>query len=146
MKGFLLDTNVVSELRKGSRTDAGLAAWFELRNRRELFLSAVTLAEIRRGAALIARRDPAQAEALRRWCERVQRDYGRTERLLSIRAKEAEAWGNLMALRPLPIMDGFLAATAQVHDLTLVTRNVDDFAGLPIRIENPFSTSAPPLP
>ena len=142
MNGFLLDTNVVSELRKGARADAGLAAWFGARHRRELFLSAVTLAELRRGVALILRRDPAQSDLLRRWCDRVQRAYGSTGRLLPLRAAEAAAWGELMALRPLPIMDGFLAATAQVHDLTLVTRNVADFAGLPILVENPFSGAA----
>lgn len=103
MKGYLLDTNVVSELRNGSRADAGLAAWFAGRNRRELFLSTVTLVELRRGIALISRRDPAQAENLCRWCDRVQRDYGRTGRLLPIRAAEAAAWGELMAVRPLPI-------------------------------------------
>ena len=139
MIGFLLDTNIVSELRKGARANAGLAAWFNARNRRELFVSAVTLAELRRGVALIDRRDPAQAEHLRLWCDRVQRDFGRTGRLLSIRAAEAAAWGELMALRPLPVLDGFLAATAKVHDLTLVTRNERDFTSLPIRVENPFA-------
>ena len=67
MKGYLLDTNVVSELRKGARADAGLAGWFAQRNRRELFLSAVTLAELRRGIALLENRHPEQAETLRRW-------------------------------------------------------------------------------
>ena len=70
MNGFLPDTNVVSELRKGARADAGLAAWFGARHRRELFLSAVTLAELRRGVALISHRDPAQSDLLRRWCDR----------------------------------------------------------------------------
>ena len=70
MKGFLLDTNTVSELRKDPNADAGLAAWFAERNRRELFLSAVTLAELRRGIALIARRDSARADNLRQWCDR----------------------------------------------------------------------------
>jgi predicted nucleic acid-binding protein len=139
VNGFLLDTNVVSELRRPERANAGLAAWFAERNRRELFLSAVTLAEVRRGIALIARRDPAQAQHLRGWCDRLQRNFGPAGRLLPIRAAEATAWGELMALRPLPILDGFLAATAKVHDLTLVTRNVEDFKGLPIRVENPFA-------
>lgn len=116
---------------------------FAQRNRRELFLSAVTLAELRRGIALLVNRDSEQAETLREWCDRVQREFGRTGRLLPIRAAEAAAWGELMAIRPLPIMDGFLAATAKVHDLTLTTRNEGDFAGLPIRIENPFAGTAP---
>ena len=139
MNGFLLDTNVVSELRKGARANAGLAAWFAARHRRELFLSAVTLAELRRGIALIVRRDADQAEHLRRWCDRVQRDFGRTGHLLAIRAAEAAEWGELMAVRPLPLMDGFLAATAKVHDLVLVTRNAVDFEGVPIQVENPFT-------
>ena len=141
MSSYLLDTNVVSELRKGSRADARVIAWLQRRDRRELFLSAITLAELRRGIALIARRDSAQGDNLRVWCDRLQRDFGRTGRLLPIRAAEAAAWGELMALRPLPVLDGFLAATAQVHSLTLATRNESDFAGLPVQVENPFAAS-----
>ena len=142
MNGYLFDTNVVSELRKGVRADAHVTAWFARRDRRELFLSAITLAELRRGIALIARRDSAQADHLRVWCDRLQRDFGRTGRLLPIRAAEAAAWGELMALRPLPVLDGFLAATAQVHTLTLATRNEADFASLPVPVENPFAAQA----
>jgi predicted nucleic acid-binding protein len=139
VNGYLLDTNAVSELRKPARASAGLVAWYAARHRRELFLSAISLAEIRRGIALLAKRDMEQADILRRWVERVQRDFGRTGRLLPIRAAEAEAWGELQAIRPLPILDAFLAATAKVHDLELVTRNEADFAGLPITILNPFT-------
>ncbi len=139
MNGYLLDTNIVSELRKGPRADARLTDWFQRRNRRELFLSAITLAELRRGIALIARRDSAQGDHLRVWCDRLQRDFGRTGRLLPIRAAEAAAWGELMALRPLPVLDGFLAATAQCHSLALATRNEVHFAGLPFQVENPFA-------
>jgi toxin FitB len=139
VSSYLLDTNVVSELRKGSRADARVIAWFQRRDRRELFLSAITLAELRRGIALIARRDSTQGDHLRVWCDRIQRDFGRTGRLLPIRAAEAAAWGELMALRPLPVLDGFLAATAQVHSLTLATRNEADFTGLSVQVENPFA-------
>jgi hypothetical protein len=139
VNGYLLDTNVVSELRKGPRADAHVTAWFQRRNRRELFLSAITLAELRRGIALIARRDSAQGDHLRVWCDQLQRDFGRTGRLLPIRAAEAAAWGELMALRPLPVLDGFLAATAQYHSLTLATRNEAHFADLPLEVENPFA-------
>ena len=142
MNGYLLDTNVVSELRKGPRADARVMAWFQCRNRRELFLSAITLAELRRGIALIARRDSAQGDNLRVWCDRLQRDFGRTGRLLPIRAAEAAAWGELMALRPLPVLDDFLADTAQYHSLTLATRNEVHFAGLPLQVENPFAEQA----
>ena len=140
MSGYLLDTNVVSELRKGARMDACVARWAELRQKRELFVSSITLAELRRGIALLKRKDPQQSAVLEKWCDQVQRDFGRTGRLLPIRASEAAVWGDLMALRPLPVLDAFLAATAQVHGLTLATRNVADFAGLPVQVVNPFAT------
>jgi toxin FitB len=139
VKGFLLDTNVVSELRKGDRGNPGVAAWYRRRDKRELFLSIITLAELRRGIALIRRRDAQQAATLDRWCETLQREFRRVGHLLSLRPAEAAAWGELMALRPLPILDAFLAATAKTHQLTLVTRNEDDFAGLPVTLENPFT-------
>ena len=138
MKGYLLDTNVVSELRKGDRGNRKLAEWYRQRNKRELFLSVITLAEIRRGIALIQRRDPFQAAVLERWCETLQTEFGRVGHLLPVEPAEASVWGGLMALRTLPILDAFLAATARTHQLTLVTRNAEDFAGLPIDLENPF--------
>lgn len=138
MKGYLLDTNLVSELRKGERANRGVVEWYRQRDKRELYLSVVTLAELRRGIALLRRRDPQQAAALDRWCETLQREFRRVGHLLTLRPAEAAAWGDLMALRPLPILDAFLAATAQTHQLTLVTRNEDDFAGLPVVLENPF--------
>jgi predicted nucleic acid-binding protein len=138
VKGFLLDTNVVSELRKGDRGNPGVSEWYRKRDKRELFLSVITLAELRRGVALIRRRDPLQAANLDRWCETLQSEFRRVGHLLSLRPAEAATWGDLMALRPLPILDAFLAATAKTHQLTLVTRNEDDFAGLPVALENPF--------
>jgi predicted nucleic acid-binding protein len=139
MKGYLLDTNVVSELRKGERGNPRLAEWYRLRDKRELFLSVITLAEIRRGIALIRRRDPLQAAILERWCETLQGEFGRAGHLLSVDPEQAAAWGELMSLRSLPILDAFLAATARTHGLTLVTRNQADFAGLPVDLENPFA-------
>ncbi|HEY3899027.1 MAG TPA: type II toxin-antitoxin system VapC family toxin [Chthoniobacter sp.] len=139
MNDYLLDTNVVSELRKGPRADVHVTSWFRQRHRRELFISAITLAELRRGIALIARRDQVQGDNLRVWCDRLQRDFGRTGCLLPIRAAEAVALGDLMAQRPLPVLDGFLAATAQCHSLTLATRNEADFTGSSVPVENPFA-------
>lgn len=139
MKGFLLDTNVVSELRKGDRMNAGVAAWYERRDRRELFISVITLAEIRRGIRLIAKRDRKQGIVLTRWCDTVQREFARAGHLLSLRASEADIWAELCASRPLPVMDAFLAATAKSHGLTLVTRNTEDFKGLPVTVLNPFN-------
>lgn len=138
MTGYLLDTNVVSELRRGVRMDAHVAEWIDRRGKRELFISTVTLAELRRGIALLKRKDRQQAATLERWCDQLQRDFGRAGHLLAIRAAEAAAWGELMAKRPLPTLDGFLAATALVHDLTLATRDVADFKGTPVSVENPF--------
>jgi predicted nucleic acid-binding protein len=139
MKGYLLDTNVVSELRKGERGNPRLAEWYRLRDKRELFLSVITLAEIRRGTALIRRRDPFQAAVLERWCETLQGEFGRAGHLLSVDPAEAAAWGELMSLRSLQILGAFLAATARTNGLTLVTRNEADFAGLPVDLENPFA-------
>ena len=138
MRGYLLDTNVVSELRKGDRANSGLAAWYRERDKRELYLSVITLAELRRGIAMIAKRDPPQADSLARWCRTLQRGFSRAGHLLSLRPAEALAWGELMAIRPLPILDAFLAATAKSHNLILVTRNEAAFAGLPVTVENPF--------
>ena len=142
MSAYLVDTNVISELRKGGRADPGVAAWMGARNPVELFLSTVTLAEISKGIGLVAKRDPAQASRLAEWYSALKTGYGRAGHLLPFRTDEAEAWGSLNVLRPLPILDGMLAATALVHGLVLVTRNVTDFAGLPIRVFNPFSTPA----
>jgi len=138
--GYLLDTNVVSELRKGERMDPHVAAWHAQRDRRELYLSVITLAELRRGIHLIGRRDKKQGAVLGTWCDRMQREYGRAGHLLSFRAAEAEAWAELAALRPLPVMDALIAATAKSHDLILVTRNTSDFKGLGMMVENPFAT------
>ena len=125
-------------MRKSDRTNPGVAAWYQERDKRELYLSVITLAELRRGIALIAKRDPPQADSLARWCRTLQRGFSRAGHLLTLRPAEALAWGELMAIRPLPILDAFLAATAQTHKLTLVTRNEADFAGLQVTVENPF--------
>ena len=144
MRGYLLDTNVVSELRKGERANRNVTAWYQARDKRELYLSVITLAELRRGIALVRLRDPRQADALDRWCRALQRGFSRAGHLLTLRPAEAAAWGELMAIRPLPILDAFLAATAKTHTLTLVTRNEADFAGLPVTVENPFTENRKP--
>lgn len=138
MSGYLIDTNVVSELRKGKRRNQAVERWFARRSAHELFLSIVTQAEIRRGILLVAKRDAAHARALAEWWTRVEDGYRKVGHLLSLRSSEAEAWAELSASRPLPVLDAFLAATAKTHDLVLVTRNTADFEGLPVEVENPF--------
>lgn len=134
---FLLDTNVVSELRRGTRADPGVTDWFDARTPDELSLSVITVGEIRQGIEQLRRRKPLQAEALDRWVRGLVQFY--EDRLLYVDGDVAEEWGRLRAGRTLPVVDALLAATARVHNLTLVTRNVRDFAGTGARLVNPFA-------
>jgi predicted nucleic acid-binding protein len=137
---FLLDTNVVSELRKGSRADSGVVDWFDQRSPQELCLSVITVGEIRAGIEQLRPRDHRQASALDRWLSGLVQFY--EDRLLYVDGDVAEEWGRLRARRPAPVVDALLAATARVHRLTLVTRNVRDFKTLDVRLLNPFLTAA----
>lgn len=136
---YLLDTNVVSELRRGPRANRGVLEWFDAREAGELALSVVTIGEIRQGLEQLRRRDRPQAELLDRWLRGLTQFYD--DRLLYIDGDVAEEWGRLRAGRSVPVVDALLAATARVRGLTLVTRNVRDFAGLHVRLLNPFSAS-----
>ena len=133
---FLLDTNIVSDLRRQTRSHAGLQAWFSDQAPDALYLSVITLGELRQGIEHLRQRDGRQAQVLGRWLDDLVRLYG--ERLLPIDGLVADEWGRLRAVRTLPIVDSLLAATARVHDLTLVTRNDRDFAGLGVTILNPY--------
>lgn len=137
MPGYLLDTCVLSEIRKGeSRAHPAVWQWWLGMRNEELFLSVMTLGEVRQGINRLAARDAAQALVLERWLDKVKVTY--RNRLLGITAEVAESWGRLQAIRSLPAIDALLAATALHHDLTLVTRNEADFANLGIRVSNPF--------
>ena len=133
---FLLDTNVVSEIRKQS-PDAGVASWFASVPADRLFLSVLAVGEIRHGIERLARRDPAQAEIFERWLSQLVGGYG--DRLIPITERIAQAWGRLNYPDPVPVVDGLMAATALVHDWTLVTRNVADVRSTGVRLLNPFS-------
>lgn len=133
---FLLDTNVISEYRKGADCDPGVAEWFAKVPDGKLYLSVLVMGELRKGAEAKARRDPVQAEALRRWIALVERGYG--DRILPFGREEADIWGRMNALRPRSTVDSMLAATAKVHGMTLVTRNVADVDGLGVDVLNPF--------
>lgn len=104
---------------------------------RELFLSVMTLGEIRKGINRLAVRDISQSSALESWLDEVTRSFG--ERVIDISLPVADRWGRLQAIRSVPEIDALLAASALEHDLTLVTRNEADFEGLGVRILNPFS-------
>jgi toxin FitB len=132
---FLLDTNVVSEARR-KRPNARVASWFRSADPASLHLSVLSLGEIANGAARYAKRDPAQAAALEKWLATTRLNYG--DRIIAIDIEISETWGRLSAKRPLPVVDGLLAATALVRGMTLVTRNVSDIAGIEIAVLNPW--------
>ncbi len=134
---YLLDTNVVSELRKRDRCDENVAAWYTGVSDDELFLSVLTLGEIRKGIELIRDRDPQQFAALEQWLQDVTRRYA--QRILPIDERVSDVWGQFYYTRNVPVVDGLLAATAKVHNLTLVTRNIQNVQGLGVNLLNPFS-------
>ena len=134
---ILLDTNVVSELRKGDRADTNVRAWLSSTDSEALFLSVLVVGELRRGIELVRRRDSASATALDRWLTTVVRDYD--DRILEVTADVAEAWAHMNVPDPLPVIDSLLAATAHVHGLTVATRNTKDIARTGVPVINPFS-------
>lgn len=133
---FLIDTNIISELRKGERCDTAVAAWWAGVAEDDLWLSALVVGEIRKGVELARRRDPRKAEVLETWLSDVLSGFG--DRVLPVDATVAEEWGRMNAIRPVPVIDALLAATAKANDLTLVTRNEADVAGLGALVLNPF--------
>lgn len=134
---FLIDTNVISELRKGERTNAGVRGWYDQVDAADLFLSTLVLGEIRQGADRCRTRQPDKSKSLLSWLDRVVVAFD--GRLLGVDLEVALMWGRISATRTIPVVDGLLAATAIVHDLTLVTRNVKDSKGTGARLLNPFS-------
>jgi predicted nucleic acid-binding protein len=133
---FLLDTNVISEIRKLERTDPNVAKWVAQTPVKEIGTSVLVLAEIRRGIELKRRRDAEQAAALDRWFAQMRTRLG--DRVLPIDEPIAEAWALLSVPDRLPLIDGLLAATAKVHGLMLVTRNTADVARTGVAILYPF--------
>jgi len=133
---YLLDTNVLSELRRKS-PDPQVIEWFSRRPATTLYLSVLTLGEIRKGIDGVS--DITRRQTLLDWLETDLPAYF-TGRILPIDSAVADRWGRLVAAagRPLPAIDSLLAATALTHDLILVSRNVKDFAGLPVQVFNPW--------
>jgi predicted nucleic acid-binding protein len=134
---YLIDTNVISELRKGDRCDPAVAAWWAKVDENELWTSSLVLGEIRRGIELARRHDPQKAKGLEAWLEEVI--YGFGDRILDVDAQVADEWGRMNAIRPLPVIDALIAATARANSLTFVTRNVSDVQGVGVDLLNPFT-------
>jgi toxin FitB len=132
---FLLDTNVVSETRR-RRPDPDVMRWLEASGPDVHFVSVLTVGEITKGIAQRRRRDPEGADRLARWLSGLRELFA--ERVLAIGDAEATCWGELAGHAELPVIDGLIAATALVHDLTLVTRNTKDFAGTGARLLDPW--------
>jgi toxin FitB len=134
---YLLDTNVLSETRKREPA-AGVASWIAAAPPERLHVSVLTLGEIEQGIARVrSRGDPQQASALERWLRDVETGFG--DRVLPVTLAVAAAWGRHQYARPLPVIDALVAATARVHGMTVVTRNVKDFELAGVQVLNPFA-------
>lgn len=132
---YLLDTNVLSEVRR-PRGDENVKRWISSIPAEDLYISVLTLGEVRRGIGLLERRDRAQAEVYEAWLITVLRDY--EDRILPVDAEAAEEWGRMNVPDRIPIVDGLIAATARVRNMTFVTRNTSDVARTSVRLLNPF--------
>ncbi len=139
MAGYLIDTNVISELRKGERAAPAVRSWYASLADEDVYLSVLTLGEIRRGIDSVRRRDSKGAAALESWLGRISEAH--RERVLDIDRSIAEEWGRMNVPDPLPVVDGLLAATAKVVGLTLATRNTADIQRTGVSLVDPFSSS-----
>ncbi|AOJ74987.1 type II toxin-antitoxin system VapC family toxin [Burkholderia ubonensis] len=138
---FLIDTNVISEVRKRERADKGVMAFFRkaAQDDADLYLSVVTVGELRRGVEIIRHRgDKSQATRLENWLDGVLREFA--SNILGVDEEIGQLWGRLRVPHPEHSLDKLIAATALIHDLIVVTRNVDDFAGTGARVLNPFES------
>ena len=136
---YLVDTDVISELRKKDRADRRVTAFFRDASAQDvpLYLAAVTIGELRRGVELIRYRgDARQAHVLERWLDSLLADY--SENILAFDADAAQLWGRLRVPHSENPLDKQIAATALIHDLALVTRNVKHFAATGVKLFNPF--------
>ena len=137
---YILDTNVISELRKRANGHPNVVRWSARVAPQTLYTSVLVIGEIRRGIALKGRSDPAQAAALDQWLVRVR--AGMAGRILAVDDRVADIWGRLGVPDPIPAIDGLLAATALTHDFILVSRNLNDLRRTGARVLDPFSYEA----
>jgi predicted nucleic acid-binding protein len=132
---YLLDTNVISETRK-MKADKGVMAFLAAADQEGLFLSVLTLGELRKGVKVKRRSDPAAADQLGAWVDGIQTIF--VDHILDIDTTIGVFWGELSAARSLPVVDTLIAATAISHDLTLVTRNTRDFVSTGVKTLDPW--------
>ncbi|CAB3796013.1 Toxin FitB [Paraburkholderia ultramafica] len=136
---YLIDTNVICEARKRDRANSGVRKFFRqaAKSDAEIYVSVVTVGELRRGVELVRHRgDAAQANLLETWLQTILVEYA--QNILPIDEDVGQVWGRLRVPHPEHILDKLIAATALIHDLAVVTRNVDDFSGTGVRLLNPF--------
>ena len=136
---YLVDTNVISDARKNSKANKGVRAFFKqaIENETPMFISVVTVGELRRGVELIRHRgDARQANQLEKWLEALLVEY--KDSILDINQDIAQLWGRLRVPHPENALDKQIAATALIYDLTVVTRNHKDFSNTGVRLLNPF--------
>lgn len=134
---YLLDTNVIFETRK-TRADSGVIAFLSAADAMGLFLSVLTLGELRRGVAVKRRSDPVAASQLGAWVDGIETSFA--DRVLPVDAATATWWGEFSAGRSLPVIDSLIAATAHSHGLTLVTRNTRDVESTGVPLLDPWRT------
>ena len=138
---YLIDTNIISELRKGDSTNRGVIEFFYnvKANKENCYLSVITIGELRRGIEMIRHRgDIKQADTLQAWYSMITNEYSRN--ILPIDQDVAALWADLRVPHYENILDKFIAATALLHSLQVVTRNVKDFERTGVPVINPFST------
>lgn len=134
---YLVDTNVISEARKGVKANSGVQKFFKTVDAADLYLSAQTIGEIRRGLENIRHRgDLSQAKRLEKWLDLVAADYA--DRVLSFDEECAQVWGRSMSPNHQHPIDKQIAAIALIYDLKVVTRNLEDFQGTGVELVNPF--------
>lgn len=134
---YLVDTNVLSEVRKGPRCHPNVANWAASTPAGQMSISALVLGEIRLGIERVRPRDPVQARTYESWLDQLHRDFA--PRILTVDRDVADVWGRISARRAYPAVDALLAATAVVHDLVLVTRNTRDVHDTGVRVFDPFA-------
>jgi toxin FitB len=139
---YLIDTSIISEVRKGDRCDPHMAAWYASIDDADIYLSVLVVGEIRKGVERVRPKDPARARAIEAWLSAVNKSF--SDRVLPVDQAVADEWGRMAAKRPVSTIDALLAATAKVHRLTLVNRNTADVADLGALVLDPLDPTTDP--